>query len=138
VGHGGGSFFWPVAAPMIQQGFVPDSISTDLHISSMNGGMKDMLNVMSKFLVTGMPVEEVIARSTWNPAREIHHEELGHLSVGAVADIAVLRVQNGKFGFPDARGLKIPGSSKLVCEMTMRDGKIVYDLNGLGSPEYSK
>ena len=62
---------------------MPDSISTDLHISSMNAGMKDMLNVMSKFLALGMPLDDVIARSTWNPAREIKQEALGHLSVGA-------------------------------------------------------
>ena len=55
--------------PAIKEGFLPDSISTDLHIGSMNAGMKDMLNVMSKFLALGLSLEEVIARSTWNPAR---------------------------------------------------------------------
>ena len=82
VGHGGGSFAWRIAVPAIQQGFLPDSISTDLHSASMNSGMKDMLNVMDKFLALGMPLNEVIRDSTWNPAREIHHEELGNLSVG--------------------------------------------------------
>ena len=86
------------AVPAVQQGFVPDSISTDLHITSMNGGMKDMLNVMSKFLNMGMSVDDVIVRSTWNPAREIKHEEYGNLSVGAGADVAVLRVEKGNFG----------------------------------------
>ncbi len=136
VGHGGGSFLWRVAVPLMEQGFIPDSISTDLHIGSMNGGMKDMLNVMSKFLVTGMPLEEVIARSTWNPAREIRHEELGHLSAGAVADIAVLRLENGDFGFLDIGGTRLRGSRKLECEMTLRNGKVVYSLNGLGAPEF--
>ena len=91
VGHGGGSFAWRVAVPAIKEGFVPDSISTDLHIGSMNAGMKDMLNVMSKFLAMGLSLDDVIERSTWNPAREIKQEELGHLSVGAAADVAVLR-----------------------------------------------
>ncbi len=136
VGHGGGSFLWRVAVPLVKQGFLPDSISTDLHIGSMNGGMKDMLNVMSKFLVMGMPVEDVILRSTWNPAREIQHEELGHLSVGAPADIAVLRVESGDFGFLDISGTKLRGTRKFECEMTFRDGRIVYDLNGLGAPEF--
>ena len=81
VGHGGGSFVWRVAVPIIQEGFLPDSISTDLHASSQNASVKDMLNVMSKFLVLGMPLDEVILRSTWNPAREIQQEQLGHLSV---------------------------------------------------------
>lgn len=136
VGHGAGSFLWRVAMPAVEQGFLPDSISTDLHIGSMNGGMKDMLNVMSKFLIMGMPVEDVITKSTWNPAREIHHEELGHLSAGAVADIAVLRVENGDFGFLDISGVRLRGSRKFQCEMTFRAGRVVYDLNGLGAPEF--
>ena len=82
VGHGGGSFLWRIAVPAMKEGFVPDSISTDLHIGSMNAGMKDMLNVMDKFLAMGMSLDDVIARSTWNPAREIKQDELGHLSVG--------------------------------------------------------
>jgi dihydroorotase len=101
VGHGGGSFTWRVAVPAIEQGFLPDSISTDLHTGSMNAGMHDMLNVMSKFLAMGMKVDDVIARSTWNPAREIHHEELGNLSTGSPADVTVLRVETGSFGFTD-------------------------------------
>ena len=72
VGHGGGSFAWRIAAPAMQEKFVPDTISTDLHIGSMNAGMKDMLNVMSKFLVMGMSVDDVIARATWNAAKAIH------------------------------------------------------------------
>ena len=82
VGHGGGSFLWRVAVPMVKDGFLPDSISTDLHIGSMNAGMKDMLNVMSKFLALGLPLDQVIRLSTWNPAREIKQEDLGHLSPG--------------------------------------------------------
>src|ERR1700748_2572595 len=77
VGHGGGSFIFRYAAPAIRQGFIPDSISTDLHVGSMNNGMKDMLNVMSKLLILGEPLDNVIAQSTWHPAREIHREELG-------------------------------------------------------------
>ena len=131
VGHGAGSFLWRQAVPAVHQGFVPDSISTDLHVNSMNAGMKDMLNVMSKFLALGMSLEDVVARSTWNPAREIHQEELGHLSVGAPADIAVLRLIKGDFGFLDARGTRMNGSQKLVAELTIRAGRVVWDLNGL-------
>ncbi len=138
VGHGGGSFAWRVAVPMTKQGFWPDSISTDLHISSMNTGMKDMLNVMDKFLALGMSIDDVIARSTWNPAREIHHEELGNFSVGSAADIAVLRVQKGRFGFTDMYGARMDGNQKFLCEMTVRNGKIVYDLNGISRPEWTK
>ena len=95
VGHGGGSFRWRVAVPLIKAGFLPDTISTDLHTHSMNAGLKDILNLMSKFLAMGMPLDKVIAANTWNAARAIKHEQLGHLSVGAVADVAVLRVEKG-------------------------------------------
>jgi dihydroorotase len=137
VGHGGGSFTWRVAVPIVQHGILPDTISTDLHIGSMNAGMKDQLNVMSKFLALGLSVEDVILRSTWNPARAIQREQLGHLSEGAPADIAVLELQKGDFGFVDMHGARLKGSQKLVCEMTVHAGKIVYELNGLSRPEWN-
>jgi dihydroorotase len=137
VGHGGGSFAWRVAVPSIKEGFVPDSISTDLHIGSMNAGMKDQINVMSKFLALGLSLDDVIKQSTWNPAREIKQEQLGNLSVGAGADVAVLRLENGNFGFVDSFGGRLRAKQKLVCEMTLRDGKVVYDLNGLARPDWT-
>jgi dihydroorotase len=136
VGHGGGSFAWRVAVPAVKEGFLPDSISTDLHVGSMNAGMKDMLNVMSKFLALGLSVEDVIRRSTWNPAREIKQEQLGHLSAGAPADVAVLRLETGQFGFVDSFGGRLRSNRKLTCEMTLRDGKVVYDLNGIARPDW--
>jgi dihydroorotase len=136
VGHGGGSFAWRVAFPALREGLVPNSISTDLHIGSMNAGMKDMLNVMSKLLAMGMSLQDVIARSTWNPAREIQHEELGNLSVGSPADVSVLRVESGKFGFTDMYGARLQSNRKLGCELTVRDGKVVYDLNGITRPDW--
>jgi dihydroorotase len=136
VGHGGGSFSFRQAIPAMKQGFPPDSISTDLHTESMNAGMKDILNLMSKFLNMGMPLDDVIARASWHPAREIHHEELGNLSPGAAADIAVLRVVQGDFGFVDSAHLRMRGNRKLVSEMTLRAGKIVWDLNGMSSEDW--
>lgn len=136
VGHGGGSFSWQVATAAIQQGFLPDSISTDMHISSMNAGMKDMLNVMSKFLALGIKPDQIIEWSTWNPAREIHHEDLGNLSVGSPADVAVLSLDHGHFGFTDMYGARMDGSEKFECQMTVRNGKIVYDLNGISRPDW--
>ena len=138
VGHGGGSFTWGLAVPMVKAGFIPDSISTDLHTSSMNQGMKDILNVMDKFLAMGMPLDSVIVRATWNPAREIKHEELGNLSPGSPADVAALRVENGKFGFVDMYGARLNGTQKLVCELTVRNGKVVYDLNGITREPWDK
>jgi dihydroorotase len=133
VGHGGGSFSWAQAIPAVKQGFYPNSISTDLHVESMNAGMKDMLNVASKFLNMGMPLDQVIARCTWNPAREIHREEYGHLTPGAVADVAVLSVAKGNFGFVDSARLRMDGTQKLVGEMTIKGGQVMWDLNGRSS-----
>ena len=122
VGHGGGSFYWRNAVPAIKQGFYPDSISTDLHTKNMNEDMMDMVTVMSKFLIMGMPLEEVIRESTVNPAREIGHEELGHLSVGAVADVAGLKVLEGDFGYTDVASGLLRGNQRIVCELTLQDG----------------
>jgi dihydroorotase len=138
AGHGAGSFVFRHAVPAIRQGFIADSISTDLHINSMNAGMKDMLNVMSKFLNIGVALDDVILRSTWSPAREIRREELGHLSVGAVADIAVLRLEKGSFGFVDVYGARMKGTKKLVAELTVRDGHVVWDLNGITREDWDK
>lgn len=136
VGHGGGSFHYGQAVPAMEQGLTPDTFGTDLHRWSMNDGMKNMLNVMSKYLNMGMSVEEVIRRATWNAARALQREDLGHLSEGAVADVAVLSVQRGRFGFMDAGGQKIMGSEKFEAELTVRGGEIVWDLNGLAAPRW--
>jgi dihydroorotase len=130
VGHGGAAFEFRQAVPAVQQGFPPDSISTDVHSGSINAGMKDQLNVMSKFLNMGMTLDDVIYRSTWNPARIIHREQLGHLSVGALADIAVLRVEQGRFAFVDSWGARMDGTQRLVGELTIASGRVVFDLNG--------
>ena len=95
----------------------------------MSGGMKDMSNVMSKFLALGMPLDEIIRRTTWNAARAIRQDALGHLSVGASADVAVWRIEKGTFGFVDGPGMRLSGTQK-TCELTVREGKVVYDLNG--------
>lgn len=133
IGFGGASFLFAQGIPAIKSGFYPNSISTDIHIESMNGPMKDMLNIMGLFMAMGMPVDEVIKASTWNPAQEIKRPELGHLSVGAVADIAIFTLRKGKFGFY-ARDGKIAGKQRLESEMTLRGGNIVYNLNALAEP----
>ena len=137
VGHGSGSFDWSIAMPMVKAGYVPDSISTDLHIESMNLGMKDILNVADKFLLMGETIPLVFTQMTWNPAREIKQEQLGNLSVGSVADVAVFSVQEGRFGFIDTHNARMMGDRKLVCELTVRAGKVVWDLNGLAADAYN-
>jgi len=92
--------------------------------------------VMDKFLAMGMTIDDVIARATWNPAREIKQDALGHLSVGAIADVTVLRVERGHFGLTDHNGARMDATARLVCELTVKDGKVVYDLNGISRPDW--
>lgn len=134
VGHGGGAFFWRQAIPAIKQGFKPNVISTDLHSDSMNGGMKDMANVMSKFLNIGLTLEEVIEKSTLSPSKVISRPDLGNLSIGSEADVAVFSLKKGEFGFTDVRRNVLKGNQKLDAELTIRAGKIVWDLNGVSGP----
>jgi dihydroorotase len=137
VGHGGGAFHWSQAIPSIQQGFIADVISSDLHIGSMNSGMKDMANLLSKFLNMGLSLQDVILRATWNPANVIRRPDLGNLSIGAVADVAVFSIRKGDFGFLDVRGKKMIGTQKLEAGLTIRNGKIVWDLNGISAPMWN-
>jgi dihydroorotase len=134
AGHGGGSFLFRQAVPATKQGFYPDVISTDLHTGSMNSGMKDILNTMSKFLNMGMPLQDVIKANTARAAEVIRRPDLGHLGAGAEADIAVLNLRKGKFGFIDIAGGKLLGEQKLECELTIKGGQVMWDLNGLTRP----
>jgi len=134
VGYGGISFSFSQAIPAVKNGFYPNSISTDIHTGSMNGAMKDQLSVMTKFMAMGMDLGSVIKASTWNPAQIIQREDLGHLSAGAEADVAIVTIREGKFGLYDYKGYKIEGTKKFECEMTIKGGRIVYDLNGIATP----
>jgi dihydroorotase len=138
LGHGGAGFWFSEAIPAMQQGLAPNSFGTDLHRFSMNAGMKDMLNVMSKYLCMGMTKEEIFVRATWNAAKAIKREDLGQLSEGTVADVAVLSLRDGNFGFVDAGGNKIEGNQKFEAELTIREGKIVWDLNGISAAKYKR
>jgi len=136
VGHGAGSFWFRNAVPAAKQGFIPDSMSTDLHTG--NYTILSMNNVMSKFLAMGVPLDDVIRRSTVNPASEIHRPELGTLSVGKDADIAVLELMRGHFAFIDNGVAKMNANVQLTARMTVRAGRIVYDPSGLSMVEWEK
>jgi dihydroorotase len=136
VGHGAGSFWFRNAVPAAKQGFVPDSMSTDLHTGDYN--VVSMTIVMSKFLSMGVPFDDVIRRSTVNPAAEIHRPELGTLSVGKDADIAVLELAKGHFSYIDNGVARMDGNMKLTARMTVRAGRIVYDPSGLSMVEWEK
>jgi dihydroorotase len=136
VGHGAGSFWFRNAVPASKQGFVPDSISTDLHIGDYT--TVSMNNVMSKFLALGVPLDDVIRRSTVNPASEIHRSELGTLSIGKDADIAVLDLMHGHFGYVDCGVAKMDANAQLTARITIRAGRILYDPSGLSMVQWEK
>ncbi len=138
LGHGAGSFWFRQAIPAMQNGFSPDSISTDLHIGNVNGPVVDMLTTMSKLLNIGMPLDEVIGRSTVAPAREIGHPELGTLSEGSEADVALLKLESGQFSFTDCGQARYAGSRRLTCHMTLRAGQVVYDPSGMSMPDWAQ
>ncbi|MFN9299112.1 MAG: amidohydrolase/deacetylase family metallohydrolase [Acidobacteriota bacterium] len=130
VGHGGGSFVLRNAAGSIQNGFYPDTISSDLHTGSMNGSFMDLPALMSKLMALGLPLKEAIRATTSTPAEVIQRPELGHLGVGAVADLALLRVMEGEFGYWDNNRGKVIGKERLFCEMTLKGGEVMWDWNG--------
>ncbi|HZR32874.1 MAG TPA: amidohydrolase/deacetylase family metallohydrolase [Terriglobales bacterium] len=136
VGHGAGSFWFRNAVPAMKQGFVPDSMSTDLHTGDYR--VLSMTEVMSKFLAMGVPLNDLIKRSTVNPAHEIGRPELGSLSVGRDADIAVLEELHGNFGYIDCGYARMDGKVKLVPRMTVRAGRIVHDPSGLSMVQWDK
>ena len=136
LGHGNMSFYWHLAVPAMEQGFPPDTISTDLHRRSRLLSNATMDVTMSKMLALGMPLQEVVHRSTWRPAQVIGRPELGHLGVGAEADIAVLELVPGDFRFVDSTRSTRPGRHRLQCQMTLRAGEVVWDLNGRSFPDW--
>src|SRR5436853_6733283 len=136
VGHGGGSFWFRNAVPAAKQGFVPDSLSTDLHTGDYR--VLSMTEVMSKFLAMGVPLNDLIKRSTVNPAHEIRRPELGTLSVGKEADIAVLEELHGRFGYIDCGYARMDGTAQLQARMTVRAGRILYEPSGLSMVQWEK
>lgn len=138
LGHGAGSFLYRHAVPSYEQGFYPDTISTDLYADNVNGPVFNLLHIMSKYLAIGMPLEEILYRTTKRPAEIIGHPELGDLHIGREADIAVLKVQKGEFQFADSGCAALPGTQRLECLLTVRKGNIVYNPMAFGMPYWKE
>ncbi len=132
VGHGAGSFSFRIAKNAIDQGFPPDTVSTDMHTASILSNQGTMPETMTKMLVLGMDLPDIIKRSTWTPALTIGHPELGNIGQTAFADIAVLEIAEGDFGLTDnGSGNRVyPTGKRIVCQMTVRNGEVVWDKNG--------
>jgi dihydroorotase len=138
LGHGLGNFNFPIVVPAIRQGWLPDAISTDLHTDSMIHAAKSLTNLMSKVMNIGVPLQDIIRLTTWEPAQLMRKKDLGHLTPGVEADVAVLRLMKGNFGFLDIRNLRMSGSEQLECELTIRNGRVLWDLNGLAGEEFKE
>jgi len=132
VGHGYGSFDWNVAEAALEQGFPPTTLSTDLHTMNIHGPVYDMPTTMSKFLLLGVPLEQVIEMSTTRPAAVLGRAgDLGTLRLGSIADVAVLEKRGGRFLFRDSYRQTRIGTELLVAAATVRGGRIVPGGRGL-------
>lgn len=136
VGHGSFSFWFSSASKLIPQGHVPNTISTDVHGESYFMPRATMPIVMSKLMNLGISVQDVVEMSTSAAASWMKRPELGNLSIGAEADIAVFEIEHGEFGYVDSGLARMKGDSRLTCNITIRNGEIVWDLNGLSRPDY--
>ncbi len=134
LGHGRRSFWFRKCIPALRDGFLPDTISTDIYSANVLAPVQDMMNVMSKMLACGMSLEDVLASSTYKPADVIGHSELGRLQPGGIADVAILSISSGNYGFEDGGRAGLKGNARLSAEMTIKDGKIVFDRNALACP----
>jgi dihydroorotase len=123
IGHGKGSFSWKTARAMMAGGFPPDVISSDVHQLCINGPAYDQVTTMSKFLCLGMGLNEVIARSTVEPARALQRPELGSLKPGSVGDATLLSVRDGEFPLEDVLGEYVTGTQKIVSEGLVVGGR---------------
>ena len=103
IGHGTGSFAFDVAESAMDQGIIPDVISSDIHQLSVQGPMFDLPTTLSKFLNLGMSLPAVIERATVRPARAMRRPELGTLAIGSVADIALFQIEQGSYTFHDVQ-----------------------------------
>lgn len=138
MGHGGAGFQWPVATKAMKDGFPLDTLGSDLHPNSIMNQV-NIPNSISKMMALGMTLPDAVLRATVNPAKAIRrYPELGTLGEGRGADIAVLRQDSGVFAYTDSRRKKLFGAKRVRCVMTIRDGKIVFDEDGLAFPEWTK
>ena len=127
VGHGGGSFSFDVFERAMAQGFPPDVISSDLSLFSIDGPAYDLPTVLSRFLGLGMTLAEVIDAATARPARVLGMAgEIGSVSPGAAADVAVLDLLEGEFTYTDGAGQTRAGDRKLAAHLTLRAGEPIW------------
>jgi dihydroorotase len=123
IGHGKGSFAFKTARAMLANGFLPDTISSDVHQLCINGPAFDQVTTMSKFLCLGVPLNDVIAASTVNAGFALKRPELGSLKPGSVGDATILSVSEGRFDYVDVVGEHLTGDRKIASEGVVLAGR---------------
>ena len=125
VGHGAGSFDFDVARQALAEGFTPDTISTDIHVESINGPVYDLPTTMAKFMALGMSLQDVVQATTLRPAQVLHMQDvIGSLRVGMEADVAVFDLVEGEFDLVDTEGHHVTGTRRLASVLTMKAGRV--------------
>ena len=123
IGHGGGSFGFGTTRKMLAAGFLPDVISSDVHVISIEGPAFDLLTTMSKFLCLGVDLPTVIKLATVNPAAAINRPDLGTLRVGSIGEATVIDVAKGKFDYADSIGERMIGEQRLLSAGVVLAGR---------------
>jgi dihydroorotase len=124
IGHGMGSFSFAVARIMLAQGFMPDTISSDVHSLCIGGPAFDLITTMSKFLCLGVPLREVVRAATVNAAKALQRPDLGSLKPGSAGDASILTVENGRFDYTDSTGEVLRGEHRIAPQGVVIDGKL--------------
>jgi dihydroorotase len=138
LGHGTHGFWFRNAVPAVRKGFLPDVLSTGMDKTSLLLPRADMMTTLSKFLNMGVRIEDLVERVTMRAARAIKRPELATLREGGLADIAVIEMQTGRFGFLDDGESRLQGDRRLRAVLTIRKGQVVWDSEGLSRTDWSK
>ena len=110
----------------MDDGFPPDTISSDIHTLNIDGPVYDLPTTVSKFLHLGMSLSEAIQRVTVEPAKALGRADLGSLGVGAIADLAIFDLEEGAFELVDSDEVAVMGDKMLRCSETVKDGQVTY------------
>lgn len=123
IGHGSGSFGFATAMAMLHEGFLPDVISSDVHVLSIDGPAFNLLETMAKFLHLGMKLDQVICAVTANAARAVRLTDRGTLKPGLLGDATLLAIEEGDFTFTDVLGEQVHATRRLSCRGAVLAGR---------------
>ncbi|MDT7952369.1 MAG: amidohydrolase/deacetylase family metallohydrolase [Acetobacteraceae bacterium] len=129
IGHGAGSFDFGVAEAMLKAGFPPDIISSDVHVLCIDGPAFDNRETMSKFLMLGMDLPEIVRAVTQTPAKALARPDLGNFSIGSAGDATIMRIEEGRFTFTDVMGQTREGRQRFALDSVVVGGAVWHEVN---------